>query len=251
MNRTVSLLSGLVLLLSYPAVGQEAAASREASSQLSGSQLDTLKQQTSQSDLAQEWGLNQQEWIRYQTLMQGPRGVYSPGIDPLTALGIEARSAEERRRYADLQVQAERRRVEKELAYQRAYDEAFARAYPGEGVIRLTESSTANPSGAPNMSPALQSSGRLALFVQDNCTACIQRVRDLQQQNKEFDLYFVGSQNDAERVRHWAILAGVDPKKVRSKQITLNHDEGRWMALGLGGVLPALAQEVNGRWQRL
>ncbi|WP_273685641.1 TIGR03759 family integrating conjugative element protein, partial [Pseudomonas aeruginosa] len=184
MNRTVSLLSGLVLLLSYPAVAQEAAASREASSQLSGSQLDTLKQQTSQSDLAQEWGLNQQEWTRYQTLMQGPRGVYSPGIDPLTALGIEARSAEERRRYADLQVQAERRRVEKELAYQRAYDEAFARAYPGEGVIRLTESSTANPSGAPNMSPALQSSGRLALFVQDNCTACIQRVRDLQQQNK-------------------------------------------------------------------
>ncbi len=119
MNRTVSLLSGLVLLLSYPAVAQEAAASREASSQLSGSQLDTLKQQTSQSDLAQEWGLNQQEWTRYQTLMQGPRGVYSPGIDPLTALGIEARSAEERRRYADLQVQAERRRVEKELAYQR------------------------------------------------------------------------------------------------------------------------------------
>ncbi|MFP8908774.1 TIGR03759 family integrating conjugative element protein [Pseudomonas aeruginosa] len=251
MNRTVSLLSGLVLLLSYPAVAQEAAASREASSQLSGSQLDTLKQQTSQSDLAQEWGLNQQEWTRYQTLMQGPRGVYSPGIDPLTALGIEARSAEERRRYADLQVQAERRRVEKELAYQRAYDEAFARAYPGEGVIRLTESSTANPSGAPNMSPALQSSGRLALFVQDNCTAYIQRVRDLQQQNKEFDLYFVGSQNDAERVRHWAILAGVDPKKVRSKQITLNHDEGRWMALGLGGALPALVQEVNGRWQRL
>lgn len=105
-------------------------------------------------------------------------------------------------------------------------------------MIRLTESSTANPSGTPNMSPALQSSGRLALFVQDNCTACIQRVRDLQQQNKEFDLYFVGSQNDAERVRHWAILAGVDPKKVRSKQITLNHDEGRWMALGLGGALP-------------
>ncbi|MFL3972288.1 TIGR03759 family integrating conjugative element protein, partial [Pseudomonas aeruginosa] len=84
------------------------------------------------------------------------------------------------------------------------------------------------------MSPALQSSGRLALFVQDNCTACIQRVRDLQHAEKEFDLYFVGSQNDAERVRHWAILAGIDPKKVRSKQITLNHDEGRWMALGLG-----------------
>ncbi len=50
---------------------------RGTSSQLSGSQLGTLKQKTSQSDLAQEWGLNQQEWTRYQTLMQGPRGVYS------------------------------------------------------------------------------------------------------------------------------------------------------------------------------
>ncbi len=87
MNRTVSLLSGLVLLLSFPAVGQEATTSREASSQMSGSQFGTLKQQTSQSALAQEWGLNQQEWTRYQTLMQGPRGVYSPGIDPLTERG--------------------------------------------------------------------------------------------------------------------------------------------------------------------
>lgn len=250
MIRTVSLLSGLVLLLSYPAVGQEAAASRETSSQLSGSQLGTLKQKTSQSDLAQEWGLNQQEWTRYQTLMQGPRGVYSPGIDPLTALGIEARSAEERRRYADLQVQAERPGREGTRLPARIRRSLRPRL-SRRGVIRLTESSTANPSGTPNMSPALQSSGRLALFVQDNCTACIQRVRDLQQAEKEFDLYFVGSQNDAERVRHWAILAGVDPKKVRSKQITLNHDEGRWMALGLGGALPALVQEVNGRWQRL
>ncbi|MDF5920208.1 TIGR03759 family integrating conjugative element protein [Pseudomonas aeruginosa] len=200
MIRTVSLLSGLMLLLSYPAAGQEAAASREASSQLSGSQLGTLKQQTSQSDLAQEWGLNQQEWTRYQTLMQGPRGAYSPGIDPLTALGIEARSAEERRRYADLQVQAERRRVEGTRLPARIRRSLRPRL-SRRGVIRLTESSTANPSGTPNMSPALQSSGRLALFVQDNCTACIQRVRDLQHAEKEFDLYFVGSQNDAEQGR--------------------------------------------------
>ncbi|MEL1623604.1 hypothetical protein, partial [Acinetobacter baumannii] len=61
MNRTVSLLSGLVLLLSYPAVGQEAAASRVTSRGMSGIHLGRLKEQTSQSDLAEEWGLNQQE----------------------------------------------------------------------------------------------------------------------------------------------------------------------------------------------
>lgn len=250
MIRTVSLLSGLVLLLSYPAVGQEAAASRETSSQLSGSQLGTLKQKTSQSDLAQEWGLNQQEWTRYQTLMQGPGACTRLALTPDRAGhrgAIGRGTAAVCRSTGPGRTAPGREGTRLPARIRRSLRPRLSR----RGVIRLTESSTANPSGTPNMSPALQSSGRLALFVQDNCTACIQRVRDLQQAEKEFDLYFVGSQNDAERVRHWAILAGVDPKKVRSKQITLNHDEGRWMALGLGGALPALVQEVNGRWQRL
>jgi len=56
---------------------------------------------------ARDWGLHPEEWARYRQLMQGPLGVYSPALDPLTALGIEARSEEERRRYAELQVRAE------------------------------------------------------------------------------------------------------------------------------------------------
>ena len=60
---------------------------------------------------ARDWGLRSEEWARYRQLMQGPLGVHSPQLDPLTALGIEARSEEERRRYAELQVQAEAQRV--------------------------------------------------------------------------------------------------------------------------------------------
>ena len=67
---------------------------------------------------------------RYRELMEGPLGIHSPNLDPLTALGIEARSDEERRRYAELQVQVEARRVEKLLAYQRAYDDAWQRLHP-------------------------------------------------------------------------------------------------------------------------
>ena len=39
---------------------------------------------------ARDWGLNVDEWTRYRDLMQGPLGIYSPNLDPLTALGIEA-----------------------------------------------------------------------------------------------------------------------------------------------------------------
>jgi len=39
--------------------------------------------------------------------------------------------------------------------------------------------------------------------------------------------------------------------RVRDGSITLNHDGGRWLSLGLsGGELPAVVREVNGQWQR-
>ena len=44
--------------------------------------------------------------------------------------------------------------------------------------------------------------------------------------------------------------AQIDPARVRAGSITLNHDGGRWLSLGLPGDLPAVVREVNGQWQR-
>nr|WP_256595926.1 TIGR03759 family integrating conjugative element protein [Pseudomonas sp. RW407] len=221
--------------------------SQSASSQWQRTAEQGLDQKGQQDQLAREWGLTAQEYERYQLLMQGPRGIYSPGLDPLTALGIEARSNDERQRYAELQVKAERQRVEKELAFQRAYDEANARMYPGEKVIQI--SSNPGNTGAGGKA-ILEGDGRLAIFVKDDCAPCIDQVRALQAAKRSFDLYFVGSQGDDDRIRRWAILAGIEPANVKSRQITLNHDQGRWLGLGLGGELPAAVMKVNGQWQR-
>ena len=191
---------------------------------------------------AREWGLQPEEWARYRQLMQGPLGVYSPQLDPLTALGIEARSEEERRRYAELQVQAEARRVGKTLAYQRAYDAAWKRLYPGQQRVNMPG---AKAPGAGN-----RGSGRLAVFVKAECPSCEQRVRQLQVAGTAFDLYMVGSRQEDARIRQWATQAGIDAGRVRSRTITLNHDAGRWLSLGLPGDLPAVVREVNGQWQR-
>jgi len=192
--------------------------------------------------LARDWGLQPEEWARYRQLMQGPLGVYSPNLDPLTALGIEARTDEERRRYAELQVQAEARRVGKTLAYQRAYDAAWQRLFPGQPRVSLPG---ANAQGAGNTG-----SGRLAVFVKTDCALCAQRVQQLQAAGTAFDLYMVGSRQDDARIRQWATQAGIDPARVRARTITLNHDAGRWLSLGLPGNLPAVVREVNGQWQR-
>ncbi|WKV49511.1 TIGR03759 family integrating conjugative element protein [Dickeya fangzhongdai] len=192
--------------------------------------------------LAQEWGLKTDEWQRYSELMEGPIGTYSPNLDPLSALGIEARSDEERQRYAELQVKAEARRVEKLLAYQRAYDEAWQRLNPGMQRVSLPDAGLSRNTVTGN--------GRTAVFVKDNCQPCTQLVQRLQASGTAFDLYMVGSRQDDALIRAWARRAQIDPEQVRNGTITLNHDAGRWLSLGLPGDLPASIRQVNGRWQR-
>ncbi|QBG94586.1 TIGR03759 family integrating conjugative element protein [Xanthomonas oryzae pv. oryzicola] len=199
---------------------------------------------------AREWNLRAEEWSRYQSLMQGPLGTYSPNLDPLTALGIEARSDEERRRYAELQVQAEAFRVAKTLTYQRAYDAAWQRLHPGQPRVGLGERQSASATTGKASPPGNAAPGRIAIFVKDGCAACDQRVSQLQSAGTGFDIYVVGSRGDDDRIRRWASRAGIDPERVRARTITLNHDGGRWLALGLPGDLPAVVREVDGQWQR-
>ena len=235
---TVTLLTVALLTGSTPvAVAQHAATSAT----VPGRERPVV---TVRSDelLARDWGLSAEDWARYRKLMQGPLGVYSPNLDPLTALGIEARSDEERNRYAELQVQAESKRVGKTLAYQRAYDAAWKRLYPGQQRVNMPG---AKAPGAGN-----RGSGRLAVFVKAECPPCEQRVRQLQAAGTAFDLYMVGSRQEDARIRQWATQAGIDAGRVRSRTITLNHDAGRWLSLGLPGDLPAVVREVNGQWQR-
>ncbi|MBJ2470569.1 TIGR03759 family integrating conjugative element protein, partial [Salmonella enterica subsp. enterica serovar Agona] len=82
-------------------------------SQTTQSQTQSLQQK------AGEWGLSPEDYQRYQQLMNGPRGIQSPGLDPLSALGIEARTPAERRQYAETRVTEEIARTEKELDFQR------------------------------------------------------------------------------------------------------------------------------------
>ncbi|GHU37581.1 integrating conjugative element protein [Betaproteobacteria bacterium] len=197
--------------------------------------------QRSEEEQARDWGLRTEDWARYRQLMQGPLGIHSPNLDPLTALGIEARDEAEQCRFAELQVRAEARRIERLLAYQRAYDAAWQRLFPDLPRVSLSAASTSGIS---------IESDRLAVFVKADCAPCEQRVRQLQASGALFDVYMTGSRGDDKRIRQWATRAGIDPAKVRARVITLNHDTGRWLSLGLKGDLPAVVRKVDGQWQR-
>lgn len=200
-----------------------------------------IEQTTAAHELQQKakaWNLNEEDYQRYQQLMQGPRGIQSPGLDPLTTLGIEARNAAEQRKYAEMWVKQEFARTQKELEFQRAVNSAWQRLYPDTLPVMMG----GNHEGQ-------QAGGRLALFVKSaDCLACDVRITRVLAKNQPVDIYLVDSQGDDNKLREWARTHQIPPEKVRSRQITLNHDGGRWMRFG-NGMMPVILQQGENGWR--
>lgn len=190
--------------------------------------MNTLQQQS------ESWGLSQEEYLHYQEFMAGPRGIQSPGLDPLTALGIEARTDAERRRFAELWVKHEFTRTEKELQFQREVDAAWKRLFPDVMPV--------------NMGKAIPER-RLAVFVKStDCSLCESRLQKLLAAGRELDIYLVDSNGDDAKLRQWAKDHLIPVDKVRSRQITLNHDGGRWIRFG-SGLMPVVLQQESDGWR--
>ncbi len=175
---------------------------------------------------AAAWNLSEAEWRRYQSLMQGLRGSLSPPtISPIEVLGIHARDATERRRYAERWATLLREDVDRILAFQRAYDEAGRRLYPDELLIdptRLPEPEQEVDDLAPG--------DRVLLFTRPECPHCdavLERLLRRVDQVAGIDIYLRGlPPGDEQAVRDWASGQGVRPAWVKSRRVTLNFDAG-------------------------
>ena len=160
------------------------------------------------------WNLTHADWTRYETLMAGRRGAWSPDADPLLVLGAHARSADERRRYAEAFVLAEHARVEGELAFERAVQVAWNRLFPGQPRIAAVAGRL--PGAAVE---------RYAMVVDRGCADCGRRIRDRLGLGVPVDVYVRGAADDAD-LRAWAAEQAVEAAAVRSGRLTLNHGAG-------------------------
>ena len=185
---------------------------------------------------AEAWNLSEAEWRRYQSLMQGIRGSISPPtISPIEVLGIHARDEAERRRYAEAWTRMMREDVDRILAFQRAYDEAGRRLYPGELLI--------DPSRLPEPEPEaahLAPNDRVLFFTRPDCPRCdtvLERLLRRIEQVAGIDIYLGGvTSGDEQAVRDWASSRGVRPEWVKSRRVTLNFDAGALEKLTRGQV---------------
>ncbi len=192
------------------------------------SATEVLEREASRARL---WGLEEGEWQRYRTLMQGIRASVSPAtLSPIEVLGIHARNNSERRRYAEQWARMMREDAERILAFQRAYDEAHKRLYP-DSVLIDTRALAADESAVDLARTfSLESGDRILFFTGTHCAGCdavLERMLARLHQFSGLDLYLVDVKAGEEsRIREWAAARQIDPQWVREHRITLNIDAG-------------------------
>jgi len=194
--------------------------------------------------LSAEWGLTEPEWQRYKEVMtQHKRGLWSPGLDPLTTLGVSADTSAERKRFAELYVRAEFVRVRKELAFQVAVDEAWKRLYPD--TPRLLDAARSTPDTRP--------ASRYAVVVSDDCSTCQQviaeRLKWLQNASsaEPVDVHVVGTLGDDAKLRAWVTKNRWIADALKSKRATVNHGD-QFAALSQFPVV--YGKKEGGQWTR-
>lgn len=186
--------------------------------------------------LARQWQLSESDWVKYKRIMSGPRGTWSPGLDPITALGVSETDPRERERYANLWIQMESRRAELEIAFEVERQRAASRVLGQQMAVNNTVwiEEWESKRSALNQ--------QVMLFVdadcREDCKAKFEEVKASVGDNARLDIFFpVGTSTDA--IGEWASFMKIPPAVVRLRKITLNLDEGKSLALDVDlGALP-------------
>lgn len=100
---------------------------------------------TTAVDNSQAWGLTEDEWIQYQQLERGPFGFWYPQLTPPELLGLNAKTEEEQKHFAEMVAKEEHDKVARELSFNNAVYEAALRLYPKEKLIQPFDISIFNP----------------------------------------------------------------------------------------------------------
>ena len=218
-------ISSMGLMISLP---PDSFAEKVANSTSSETRLYDSSLSASEQHSATLWQLTSKEWNHYKTLMQGPRGIWSPNLDPLSVLGIAATTDSERSYYAEKLAKLERARLQQELRFEVAYQQAQKKLF---GNVPLF----ANNQPFANREPISQQ--RKLYFVKLPCPSCKQQLASLLSSinSHPLDIYLQrenGVMTDVE-IRQWATQMGIPTKLVINQQVTLNHDKGLAKQVGV------------------
>ncbi len=205
---------------------------------------------------AKMWGITIEDWARYKEIMKGPQGIWTPNLDPLMALGLNAKTENERRRIALIQLKLEEKRLVRMLAYDRTYKKIEKEYFGNQTLVdikklkrRITLAKKARKIRAQDKQ--MQIGDRLLLFVSlKGCEQCRQtayRAIDYVRGKKGVgvDIFFVGTTNkEKNEIQAWAKSMSISSLSIKHGNVSLNYDRGTFKRLTKDqGVLPLVIRK--------
>ena len=180
--------------------------------------------------LAKEFRLTEDDMKKYKKIMVGKRGIWSPGLDPISALGVEEKDPVERDRYAKLWLEIEGEKVRLQFEFERAVANKRKDVF-GEMLPFNTQ-----PAVEKWLKKRNRPNANIDVYVNANCLEnCQKRIRDVQRTRGRgrLNFWFVGdvTPTDTEIVA-WAEFHDIDPAQVQKRVITLNNGREKFASLG-------------------
>lgn len=190
------------------------------------------------------WQLTTEEWSLYETLKKNsPWALWDNNASPLAILAHYAESPEEKRRYARIEAELDTWRQYRVTEFQTLYDKE--RSIVHERYVEWIQKRL------PTLA-TIKPYEKLRLFIQVgscdvHCRSLMSRVLKTQ---AKVDIFVLGATTD-EQIFKWAESAGVPVERVKTKEITLNHDKGVFsLVTGSLGIptpkLPSLFRQIAG-----
>ncbi|MCP4475504.1 MAG: TIGR03759 family integrating conjugative element protein [Gammaproteobacteria bacterium] len=190
-------------------------------------QIKTLSHHSTTSVQAEAkvWGVSPQDYRHYQTLMQQSTNQSWYGqLDPAEVLGLTTDDATKRQYYAKLEAKLIHQRMQRELAFNQAYSNAYHALYPDEPAIR-------SPWRHSAMSSTLKPKDRLLWFVDGREPAPAALAQSLLAAVKSsgavLDIYVVAPGMTAKSLQQWAIASHL-PDTLIHRALTVNLGNQRW-----------------------
>lgn len=183
-----------------------------------------------EKSLAKQFMLSEADYQKYKEIMSGPRGVWSPELDPITALGVSETDPQKRKKYAEIWVKVESKRMELEIAFEVERMAASKRVF-GD---KLAFNNTSWIEQWKNEQNELTK--KIYLFIDHDCTkkckSLIEELRHSISKTSRLDIYFQTGAT-SENIAEWASYMKISPETVKKRIITLNFDQGKSASLGV------------------
>ena len=201
------------------------------------------------------WNLTETDWLRYQQLMKGSRGVWSPNASPINVLGAHTTDTTELDRLAEIAARLSIEREVGERRWQLHVNQARQKLQTTELAahenLTVPASLLAGNSAPPPLNSNLTASDTLLVVAPLNCdTVCQQTVALLVVTPAKIHFFIEGATTDIQ-IRQWATDRALPLQDAIRGRIILNYANNIRQQLSFSQTPVAVVKQTSEGYQHV